>query len=328
MDEYENEQSAESGSIPDDLAETLQGLDSAEEAALLQALYSNADQDDKIEIIQRLDEIRPQEESNASQGESNFALLKLYLNLLSDEPLVQSDTDDTDFDLLDDLKESLDNDLVRETDDGIEIDMVPFGTQELMSNMMYAANQNVSQLTVYGSKFLRLYNNIIESDESDPNIASGLSYEDVMEMDFVLHSETMKRASVSEDVVMIFTLGTELINNLLITLLRDSVLDESRWSNSARDFVHYELESGQRLSKLLYYAGVIDNGLRSEISKAKSTRNGLVHNLDEQGFLQSIDDISNEVSTLRRAVEKLHKAAYDETLIDRIEREINGSISS
>jgi len=332
----------------------------------LRLIYTNANQDEKIGMIHVLEEIHSdslpseakmgllldalitddptrdmedhstweelmelyQDEFEASEADTKWAMFKLYLNFISGQPFLSPESNDTDSDVIEELEQNLDDDITRKTEDGLQIEMAPHGANEVMSNMLYAANQNVSQLTVYGSKFLRLYNNIIEADENDLNIASGLTYEDVLDLDYVLHPESMKRAGMSEDVVTIFTLGTELINNMLIHLLRNSIFDESRWSNSARDFVHHDLESGQRLSKLLYYAGVIDNGLRSEISKSKSTRNELVHNLDEQAFLQSMEDISNEVNTLRRAVQKLHQAAYDETLIDRIEREINGSTSA
>jgi len=263
------------------------------------------------DIMDRIDRLNEEE------------LEDVLINLLShDGSKTDSKNSDTKTDFIDNIRENIDDELIEENKDGIQIKMSPYSTQEFMSNMLYATNYNISQLTVYGSKLYRLYNEIKEVDAHEPDNPPGLNPQEMQDMDYFLRAETAKRVSISEEVVLYYTIGTELINKLLISLLRDTVIDDDRWSNSAQRFVSRNLEPNQRLSQLLYYAGEIDNGLHSDIGEAKKMRNNLVHNLDEHGFLESMDNINQRIDEVRRSVEGLHEVVYGNELEDRIEREI------
>jgi hypothetical protein len=113
-------------------------------------------------------------------------------------------------------------------------------------------------------------------------------------------------------IVEYFTIASAIIEQRSADLLYMTLVEDSRESKSARSFFQSNLQQWQR-EELLYRCGVIDEELKSNLKRARDTRNTLVHDLRERLYIEEDGDTVDDIDRALTAVEDLTAEYFRES---------------
>jgi|GEM_PF-5187215 len=158
--------------------------------------------------------------------------------------------------------------------------------------------------------------------EEDDELTDGLSEEEIHEMKREAKQDyrnAMSVAKLSNDIILFYTLCGGFIEKTSRQLLEDRLIDEEyQGTSKTEDLLKNQMPQGMR-EDLLNRTGILDEGTTSEMSHIRGIRNSLVHNIEQQQFLEPLEDVSTEIQRTVRTINAIHEALHgEEYLIEEV----------
>lgn len=125
------------------------------------------------------------------------------------------------------------------------------------------------------------------------------------------------RFLISDEFVLFYTLANEVIQGLAGELINQELFDEERQSDSSLGVAR---ELPQEVKEdLLFYSGLVDNGLKGEMVNIRKIRNKLIHDLRNRHYLDEIENVESRLSRAFDVINELHtlvegKPAFNEEI--------------
>ena len=102
-----------------------------------------------------------------------------------------------------------------------------------------------------------------------------------------------------------YTVGHARLEQVSANILAEELTDgEDRSTENCWDFFKNNITQSQR-EDMMFYAGAIDPGLKSEIEKVRKVRNQLVHNQDKRIYLEN--KTQTDIDRAFRCIENLNE---------------------
>jgi hypothetical protein len=158
---------------------------------------------------------------------------------------------------------------------------------------IYALIKNCGEM--YQKKGEKSRDAFIEDDEVAPD--------DAHEM-----ADRISRYTVGNNVMVIYTLGYELIKDLMGDLLLE-ILDEDMADETGKEQLQNQLGNYQTRTQLLHHFNLIDRTYMSDIHQIRETRNDLVHDVERRFDLKMLDSI-NDLWNIIHVVNHLYEGLY------------------
>ncbi len=117
---------------------------------------------------------------------------------------------------------------------------------------------------------------------------------------------------ISDDVVLFYTLANEVIHGLSGELLNKEIVREDRRSDSSLRMTNSLPQETKE--DLLFYSGIINNGLKGEMASVRKTRNKLVHELRDRHYLTTIENVESRLERSLKVIDKLHELRNGDSL--------------
>ena len=110
---------------------------------------------------------------------------------------------------------------------------------------------------------------------------------------------------ISDDVVLFFTLANEVMQGISGEILNDTIVVEDRRGDSSLNMAK---DLPQEVKEdLLYYTGLVDEGVKGEMANVRRTRNKLIHDLRNRHYLISIDNVESRLARTFDVINELSK---------------------
>lgn len=151
---------------------------------------------------------------------------------------------------------------------------------------------------VEGITLVRLMNEILDKFEEAEE------YDDAKEWEI--------RYMISDEFVLFFTLANEIVQSLAGEIINEELFEEDLQSDSSLG-VARELPQ-QAKEDLLFYSGIIDNGVKGEMANVRKTRNKLIHDLRNRQYLSDIESIESRMVRTTNVINELHSVMYGHEL--------------
>lgn len=116
---------------------------------------------------------------------------------------------------------------------------------------------------------------------------------------------------ISGEMTEFIVISQVLIEQASVDLLKKELIDE-RYSDSNKtdDLINRRMSQNER-EELLLRTGIIDAGLKSNLSEIRTTRNNLAHKMGESVLLKSIDDVSSQLDKTMETVNEIRSMCND-----------------
>lgn len=112
------------------------------------------------------------------------------------------------------------------------------------------------------------------------------------------------RFLISDEFVLFYTLANEVIQGLAGELINSELFDGERQSDSSLGVAR---ELPQEVKEdILFYSGLIDDGLKGEMVNIRRTRNKLIHDLRNRHYLDKIENVESRLSRAYKVINELH----------------------
>jgi hypothetical protein len=120
------------------------------------------------------------------------------------------------------------------------------------------------------------------------------------------------RFLISDEFVLFYTLANEIVQALAGEIIDKELFHENRRGKSSLEVAR---ELPQEVKEdLLFYSGIIDNGLKGEMANVRLVRNKLIHDIRNRQYLTEIENIESRLSRAFNVINELHVLMYDHTL--------------
>ncbi|TKX61207.1 hypothetical protein EXE48_09190 [Halorubrum sp. ASP1] len=134
--------------------------------------------------------------------------------------------------------------------------------------------------------------------------------EDVEENPEAAHemADRIGRYTVGNTVMVIYTLGYELVKDLMGDLLLE-ILDEDVATETGEQQLQNQIGKYQTRAQLLHHFDLIDSSYLSDITQIRENRRELVHDVERRFDLQMLDSI-NDLWNIIHVVNHLYEELY------------------
>lgn len=135
----------------------------------------------------------------------------------------------------------------------------------------------------------------IQDDEVTPDAAREMA-------------DRIGRYTVGNNVMVIYTLGYELVKDLMGDLLLE-ILDEDVATETGEQQLQNQIGKYQTRAQLLHHFNLIDSPYLSDITEIRENRRDLVHDVERRFDLRMLDSI-NDLWTIIRVINHLYEELY------------------
>lgn len=135
----------------------------------------------------------------------------------------------------------------------------------------------------------------IEDDEVTPDAAREMA-------------DRIGRYTVGNNVMVIYTLGYELVKDLMGDLLL-KILDEDAATETGKQEIQNQIGNYQTRAQLLHHFDLIDSSYLNDITQIRENRRDLVHDVERRFDLKMLDSI-NELWNIIHVVNHLYEELY------------------
>lgn len=161
---------------------------------------------------------------------------------------------------------------------------------------------------------IRLANELIEKyhqehTEVEDFTFSGISFEEAPFTQKEL-ADKWGRIEVVDELILFFTLAHEKIEQLTITILEETLMDEQFEGTTDTEKWIRSLSQPQR-EQLLLRSGTIGSGLHSKIRDTRDIRNSLLHDLRMRYSGETARSIGKETERALEAINELYEMTQD-----------------
>lgn len=127
-------------------------------------------------------------------------------------------------------------------------------------------------------------------------------------------ADRIGRYTVGNNVMVIYTLGYELVKDLMGDLLLE-ILDEDVATETGKQQLQNQIGKYQTRAQLLHHFDLIDSSYLSDITQIRENRRDLVHDVERRfdlKMLDSINDLWNIIHVVNHLYEELYgRPAYE-----------------
>ncbi|WP_115863356.1 hypothetical protein [Halorussus litoreus] len=124
--------------------------------------------------------------------------------------------------------------------------------------------------------------------------------------DFMIQLATIR--FLSDEYVLFFSLLSAMVEEISIELLKKELIEEEYQDSNQTDRLLERRMNQEQREQLLLRTGVIENGLTSEMSRIRSLRNMVLHDLMNRMFLDEemgYNDVERGLNTAEKLSDKL-----------------------
>jgi len=124
-----------------------------------------------------------------------------------------------------------------------------------------------------------------------------------------------KASEVSGKVIEYFTLLSSLVEEITISILLEEIISEEYVEFTSSKKLFQRNMTQESREELLLRTGTIDEGLKGELKRIRSTRNELLHNTNKSILLNDLENIVSELDRASKTLTKLRKIESDGKLV-------------
>jgi len=124
-----------------------------------------------------------------------------------------------------------------------------------------------------------------------------------------------KASEVSGKVIEYFTLLSSLVEEITISILLEEIISEEYVESTSSKKLFQRNMTQESREELLLRTGTIDEGLKGELKRIRSTRNELLHNTNKSILLNDLENIVSELDRASKTLTKLRKIESDGKLV-------------
>ena len=180
----------------------------------------------------------------------------------------------------------------------------------------FIASMRIAELKV------ELKNEMLEADQTIDDELSQISGElDDVEPDKIeeiknIAEEAEKTSRISGKVIEYFALVSALIERMSTLILVEELADDQYVESTSTERMFQEDMSQELREDLLLRTGVIDDGLKGELSRVRKTRNNLFHEINHSILLNGFENIESELDRTIKTYNKLMEEYTGEEMVE------------